>query len=169
MKKPVKNNKKSDLEKTLLDSHDLDIKGSIYQDYDFGWGIDGNSYTYSDIYDYGFTYSKDPKDVYMIQQEEASKVKAEWAGALVRFNTRYYNRGITSVFSGAPSTIIDTGGSNTSRLSDEDYDYLKHTGTVISVATNSNYKSQWCATIMWSDGMLSYENVLDLQIIQPGN
>ena len=52
---------------------------------------------------------------------------------------------------------------------DEDYDYLRYTGTVVDIATHANYKNQWCVNVLWSDGQISYENILDLQIIQPGS
>ena len=167
--KKSKSNKKSGLEKTLLDSSNIELKGSLVQDYNFGWGTDSNTYEYSDIYDYGYSYNPGPKDIYTTQAIEADNVKTEWLGALVRFNTRYYNRGITSVFSGPPSLVVDPNGSNTSRLSDEDYDYLRYTGTVVDIATHANYKNQWCVNVLWSDGQISYENILDLQIIQPGS
>ncbi len=167
------------LEKSFLDDYTYDasglLKGSMGPP---GWDVTGSAanaypygaYDYSDLYDYGYT-PKEKVGIYNTQQKDLEEIKAEWLGALVRFNTRYYNMGL-SVFNGPPtlsSVYDDPLKPSQSRMSDDDYDYLNHTGTVISVAEHTNYKGQWCVTVMWSDGMLSYENILDLQIIQPGN
>jgi hypothetical protein len=180
VKKPEPN-KKYGLEKKLLEELELNVKGSwgtykdacrddLYGEYDFGWGDYKDKYasikkSIDNIYDYD--YSPNPTDVYNIEQQEADRVRREWRGALVRFNTRYYNS--ENYGPGSYSTLTVTSGPHASRLyDDESCEYLKHTGTVVDVSRKSNYKGQWCVTIMWSDALLSYENILDVQIIQPG-
>ena len=105
--------------------------------------------------------------------EERDVVHGTWSGALVRFiptaphfggdpwkwvpgyeNFQYPKHHKESRAGGKlPEDLIHTAG----------------TGTIISVDDNPNYKGQWMVDVLWSDGIMSYENINDLVIVAPGS
>ncbi len=101
--------------------------------------------------------------------ESAEEVLSRWDGALVRFGPYLFGRGINIYdppnFSAYKPLYQPE---NTSRIDKLEADYAQHTGTVFEVDKAPNYKGGWCVYVLWSDGMVSYENIQDLEIIQPG-
>lgn len=115
------------------------------------------------------------------------KPAGRWLGALVRFRPMYYDSTTPSYIWTAipnPYTVgtsipnhTGTGGYDDSTISRlawpaADIDgqaYLSYTGTVISVDDQPNYKGQYHVSVLWADGPITYENIADLEIIQPGN
>jgi hypothetical protein len=125
-----------------------------------------------------------------IKDNVPAKPTERWLGALVRFRPMYYNTGAPSYAWHAtlqnPYTVgtamsnfpgsgqADNSMSTISRLAwpdrdDESQVYLSYTGTVIDIDDQPNYKGQYHVSVLWADGPITYENIGDLEIIQPGN
>ena len=105
------------------------------------------------------------QDIYSKYQEAAEEITARWAGALVKFGQYLYARGL-SLYD-PPNLNVYHRSETTSRIdSPEGVDQMKYPGTVFEVDERPNYKGNWCVSVLWSDGIISYENILDLEIIQ---
>ena len=104
---------------------------------------------------------------YHLSEQERKSVHNTWTGAVVHF--------VPMAVAGYPwvpgyHNFDYTGSGKKSRAAHFPADQVPSgsTGTIISVDMKPNYKGQWMANVLWSDGMLSYENINDLVIVVPG-
>ena len=168
MYKPIKDNKKKYklASNTDLWSVDNETLNKLYD-----WGIDSNdNFWCKDLGDgwnqkttlpLAGSFGADPyNDAYHLAQQDAERIYGQFHGAIVRFApTSYFNDVYTSL------TIEPISGPDTSRL--DDPKIFKGQGTVIDIDKKPNYKGQWHASILWSDGRVSYENLSDITIVFP--
>ncbi len=105
--------------------------------------------------------------VYNDEQYDAEEIKKKWSGALVKFSTYLYARSMGVNIYDPGNYGLNIHSENSSRKDlPHSADVYRHTGTVFEVDSRPNYRGQWCVSVLWSDGMISYENILDLEIIQ---
>ena len=174
MKGPFKSNKKYKLNK-LTDSYKVSAE-SLNNLYDWGisklnedisgWNVDPTYIKEAYSADLPLKGSANPgMDPYQIHYEwteqERKLLVEKWVGALVRlipipdWTNNYW-----------PLNMQPGRGQPKSSRNDWDVSNKpKGLGTVIELEKEPNYKGQWNASILWSDGLMSYENIADLIII----
>ena len=122
------------------------------------------------VYETTEPYNIDSVGIHNSRLVDKEEVHARWAGALVQFSSPYYPRGITAF----PDLIVTTtvhpphSPELSRKVRGREDTRPQYTGTVINVDDKPGYRGQWCVSILWADGIISYENILDLEIIQPG-
>jgi len=114
-------------------------------------------------------YTYNPTGVQRTRAKDAEEVRARWAGSLVQFSSPYYPRGLAAYPDLVVTSPMAEHNPNVSRkVRGTDDTRPCCMGTVIKVDSQPGYRDQWCVSILWSDGVISYENILDLEIVQPG-
>ena len=151
-----------------IEAHSYPVNITEDKDYGFGkeywdWGTD-NIKSYDE-----WSWEKNTPPivgVYNTQHYDAEEISAKWSGALVKFTTHLYARGLNLY--DTPSLSVSMNQQQSGKDQPLAAGHLNHTGTVFEVDSKPNYRGQWCVNVLWSDGMVSYENILDLELIQPG-
>ena len=186
MKKPKKG--MWDLPTTIKGSYDSYYKDNDYKDLikptynpkDY-WGYEEKASLEKNMYgDWAYEatdrYNPSSTDIQRTRVTDVEEVRARWAGSLVQFVAPYYPRGLSTESWASLTTFPNLSvtspmaehNPNTSRKVHGDHEAASCMGTVIKVDSQPGYRDQWCVSILWSDSMISYENILDLEIIQPG-
>lgn len=173
MKGPFKDNKKKYKLSKDADIFNVDAK-SLNELYDWGtlrdegksWKVDPTYIKEAYSADLPLKGSANPgMDPYQVHYEwteqERELLVKKWVSALVRlipvpdWGNNYW-----------PLTVRPGHGQPKSSRNEWDISSRPNgIGTVIELADRPNYKGQWGASILWSDGLMSYENIADLVII----
>ncbi len=168
MKGPYKDNKKFKLNKDT-DIYNVDA-ASLNNLYDWGqtetpnWGVNSKytkEYWDTELPMKGSIYNAmDPyQEEYEWGEAERQILFQKWTGKLVRlipvpdYGYNSYN-----------TWIRGPASSDTSRTMWET-SHPAGIGTVISLSDKANYKGQWHASVLWPDGLISYENISDLILV----
>ena len=100
---------------------------------------------------------------YELQKADHAAILKKWGGAVIRFHPHTaYNM----LYSPLVAPIHPAQSNSTSRQDWSEAPFTK-CGTVVHIDDKPNYKGQWHVTILWPDGLMSYENISDLTIVFP--
>ena len=100
---------------------------------------------------------------YELQKADHAAILKKWGGAVIRFHPyTAYNM----LYSPLVAPIHPAQSNSTSRQDWSEAPFTK-CGTVVHIDDKPNYKGQWHVTILWPDGLMSYENISDLTIVFP--
>jgi hypothetical protein len=142
------------LKADLATSHEIWTKGSYVQDaYAGHLPIGGSILSSMD------PYQGNPE----LRKLAYEDILKQWSGTLVRFHP---HTAYSMLYSPVIPPIKRTPSQTTSRQDWTEEHYTSH-GTVISISSMPNYKGQWHATVLWPDGLMSYENIGDLIVVFP--
>lgn len=102
---------------------------------------------------------------YELQKADYEHILKKWSGTVVRFHP-YTSHSMNMLYSPIVTPTTPAYNQSTSRQDWSEPHYNK-CGTVVQVDSKPNYKGQWHVTILWPDGLMSYENISDLTIVFP--